>query len=115
MFYEFLGTGLAAELRRRERILGVTADARRDLRIKYVQHVAPRKWIDRFARGDDGPVLAGPIAGTDRTAGQLFESGDARHSLAWSSPDGRRAAAAHTLSLRAGQDTSEPAKPSARA
>ena len=27
MFYEFLGTGLAAELRRRERILGVTADA----------------------------------------------------------------------------------------
>ena len=34
MFYESLGTGLAAELRRRERILGVTADARRDLRIK---------------------------------------------------------------------------------
>ena len=27
MFYESLGTGLAAELRRRERILGVTADA----------------------------------------------------------------------------------------
>ena len=42
MFYESLGTGLAAELSRRERILGVTADARRDLRIKYVQHVAPR-------------------------------------------------------------------------
>ena len=42
MFYESLGTGLAAELRRRERILGVTADARRDLKIKYVQHVAPR-------------------------------------------------------------------------
>lgn len=37
------GTGLATELRNRERVLGTTADFRRDLRIRYVeaQTVAP--------------------------------------------------------------------------
>lgn len=33
------GTGLATEIRNRERVLGTTADYRRDLRIRYVEAV----------------------------------------------------------------------------
>ncbi len=34
------GTGLATEIRNRERVLGTTADYRRDLRVRYVDRVS---------------------------------------------------------------------------
>lgn len=36
------GTGLATEIRNREKVLGTTADYRRDLRIRYVDPAAPK-------------------------------------------------------------------------
>lgn len=41
-FLETSAVGLATELRNREKLLGITADYRRDLRIRYVEPAAPK-------------------------------------------------------------------------
>ncbi len=45
----------AAELRQREKILGTTLDARRDLRIRYVDPGAPAETEDQ---GEEAPSVA---------------------------------------------------------
>ena len=56
-FYESNGTALAAELRQRERILGTTADARRDLRVRHVP--VRRQELATVHQADDYQGLLG--------------------------------------------------------
>jgi hypothetical protein len=50
--------GAAAELRQRERVLGTTHDARRDLRIRYVEPVKPPTAAQR--KREEAAVAASP-------------------------------------------------------
>jgi hypothetical protein len=53
LFYETQSTKYATELRTRERVLGTTADYRRDLRIRYVEPKEPRPVLALVTNVDD--------------------------------------------------------------